>query len=159
MGRVVLPSGGWAELRGPEALTERQRRPLKLAVTRNIQAAQRNGFTFDPTKTEAENNIDAVRFQDAEMAVEAESAAIVAFVAAWSFGPEPTADSVLDLAGGDYDALVKVTLPLVGKAFLGTKPTPDPASPIEPSNGSGPRSEGNELPISAPNGVTTASFS
>lgn len=154
MGRLHLPSGGWADFRDPTHLKERHRRPLKMLVVRINQAAAAAGYEVNPKTTLSE--LMAVLPPD--LIESAESTVILALLEGWSYDATISADALLDEPeGGDYDAIRDEAQRLMPAAFVSFAASPDKDSPTGPSSASGQRSEGNAVSSSAPNGVSTAS--
>ena len=141
--------GGWVELRDPQEVTERQRRPVRQLTVRltavpgmgeAIATAAAEGgdqVTLENVTAEKEAEIRAHLGEGFALVEELQDAAIMARLAAWSFtDPEGTplpvtGDSLLDLPGPAYDALKE----LCKDVTLGPDltPTPDPQSPTQPS--------------------------
>ncbi|MHB8671098.1 MAG: hypothetical protein ACYDAD_11190 [Acidimicrobiales bacterium] len=109
--RVALSNDGWAELRPPEALRNRDRRAAWVAITDAPNDVLR-GYALN----------DVI---------------LVAAIESWSLGPLPKdSPGVLDdLSIEDYDLIAKATEPHRDRVFgVSTEPNPDPASPIPPSS-------------------------
>lgn len=112
MDKIDLPGGAWAQLRDPDTITERQRRPIKAAMiaagsSGEFQAALADGI-FDHL--------------------------VLALLESWSFDAPVTAEGLLDLPGSAYDALTKACTPMLKQILPDFAPTPDPESPSAPSN-------------------------
>lgn len=148
MTRIELPNGQWADLRDPEAVTERQRRPIARAV-RGVrpeivemqqQAARRPDLpdgTPGPEKQAALRALQhAMTNEEADAYQDAGDLATVALVESWSFSAAITLDGVLDLPARSLDALRELVAPLASKLFVDTSPDPNPAAPGGGSNGS-----------------------
>lgn len=142
MTRVDLSDGNWAELREPEQVSERLRRPIQRALARvSVQtwevvlAAKRRRDGDEAQVVEAE-----VSDRDFDSLNEANDHCIVALVAAWSFPNPITLESVLDLPSRDYAVLRERCAPAVGSLFVSFDPTPELQSPTAPSSVSSGRS-------------------
>jgi len=149
---VTLSKDNWAELRPPEDVSERLRRPIRRALGRVrleiMKAGQEANASVEgegPEADRARAEAATIAMQRAGMTQdevdalgEANDAMVVALVAKWSYDRPITLDNVLDLPGADYDKLREVTSARYnGKGYVDTEPNPDPASPTAPSNGSG----------------------
>jgi hypothetical protein len=100
--RIELPDGAWAEFIDVDKITERKRRPM-LAV------------------------IDAVRQEQTSVGLsEMYDQFLVALIQAWSFGGEPSTETLLDLPIGTLDKLRKVAIPLFQDALPDFGVSPDP---------------------------------
>ena len=115
MARIELPAGAWAELRDPDVVTERQRRPVVTALGR---ASKYEGM------------------EDGGMAalVNVADAVLMAMVEAWSFAAPITMDGLDDLPAKTVTALRKACEPFQKELLPDFGPTPDPATPTVPSN-------------------------
>ncbi len=113
--RVELPGGGWADLRDPDAVTERQRKPFLAASGRLVKSDDMEDSGF----------IAVLDVQDA---------LVLALVNAWSYEAPVTADSLLDLPCKALDALRAACFAHRDALTPDFGPTPDPASPTEPSS-------------------------
>lgn len=114
MTRIDLPGGAWAELRDPDVVTERQRKPLITAMGR---ASKYEGMD--------DSGFGAI--------LDVQDATILVMVAAWSFEAPVSAEGLLDLTGKTVDALRKACQPFQTDLMPDFSPTPDPESPSEPS--------------------------
>lgn len=91
--RLELPSGGWAEFRHPETMTNGQRKPLQRALFKASQHAPTDGDgNPDLSKAEADEIIDITE------------AMVRALVSEWSF--EAPAGEMDDIPATDADALM-----------------------------------------------------
>lgn len=112
MGKIDLPSGGWALLREPNEITNRERRALAL------------GFVRDD-RPEAEK---AISFPDEVIAL---------FVTEWSYGaplPKDNLDVLLDISCHDYDTLNHFAVQAQKAMVLRFDPNPDPKALTGPSS-------------------------
>jgi hypothetical protein len=138
--RVSLPSGGWADLRPVADVTERQRRPIK-----RIQTTLAGMPAFAGAVAEAQKSGGKELTPDQQLKIasgmgeafdlleDLNDALIVAAVRGWSYEFPVSADGCQDLPGRDLDALRAATSPYMQELMPDFDPTPDPASPIEPS--------------------------
>lgn len=115
MDKIDVP-GGWAKLRDPDTVTERQRKPFMKAVGRagNLQAADDGGIS---------------------LLVEVQDALVLAMVEEWSFDAPITADGLEDLPHKAITALRVACQEFREELLPDFGPTPDPQSPSVPSNG------------------------
>lgn len=140
MARHDLPSGGWVELRTPDQVPERARRAVSVASAK----LSTESVAAIASQQSADASEDAVQLAvlssmqpgDLETMLQIQDFLIVALVAAWSYPFDPSADSLLDLPGSDYDHLQVITAPFVEavRGGVNTGPSPDPSSPTVPSN-------------------------
>ncbi|MHB8671100.1 MAG: hypothetical protein ACYDAD_11200 [Acidimicrobiales bacterium] len=127
--RVELSNGGWAELRPPSEVAERNRRKIQLAMFR-VSAETREALA-----TTGEDRVQAVsgalKAEDVGVLYEINDLLIVALVKAWSLQTPAlplTLETVGDLTGADYDALLKATSVHVS-AMMPDFGTEDPTEP------------------------------
>lgn len=133
MKTVDLPGGATATVREPEDMTERQRRLIRRVLIGALGDSL-GGITLGADTPDVPLHVTA-KLGDAMF--EMRDAAIVAGLAAWSLpDPLPTVETVVDLAAPLYDALADATADLSGNLMLDTSPSPDPASPTQPSSAS-----------------------
>lgn len=118
--KIVLPDGGWALLREPEAVPERLRRPV------NAHAVALQDFVNADGEVTAMSPTVLAALEDMNDRL------VVALVAEWSFDAPITLEAVLDLPGAVYDALRAAVTPLAVRMMPDFDPTPDPASPTSP---------------------------
>lgn len=140
MNRITLPSGGWADLRAANDVTERQRRPIKRIQT---QLAGNSGFVAAVNEAQAQG--DGELSADAQLRIAAgmgdafdlleslNDFLIAAVVAGWSYDFPVSADSAQDLPGRDLDALREACAPYMSELSPNFEPTPEADSPIVPS--------------------------
>ena len=148
---ITLSKDNWAELRPPEDVSERLRRPIRRALGRvrleimkagqDANAAiEGNGPEVDQARVEASTiamQRAGITADEMDAFTEANDAMVVALVAKWSYDRPITLDNVVDLPGADYDKLRDVVAARYnGKGYVDTEPNPDQASPTAPSNGS-----------------------
>lgn len=109
-----LPSGHTATLREHTELTERQRRPfMKLSALVNNE------------RLSPQESADAL--------LDLMDSAIIAGVVTWSFEFPVTADSLLDLAATDVDALRDECMEIINASAPNFKPSLDQTSPTTPA--------------------------
>lgn len=152
MRRIDLPDGQWADIRDPEEITVRGRRPV-LAVTMALQdvwpalaAAQAANEPLEALGLSEEQYETVMRLGEVS---------IVAVLAAWSLpDPLPTVETVGDLPVTLYDALAEASAPtgaviaeqgLVLDTSVEVGP-PDPKDRSGASKPSGKRSKGASAP-------------
>lgn len=135
MSRVELPSGGWVELHDTTRITERQRRPVRLALQRLTPEAIAY-FDGAPDQTDAQALFAAIGPADAQVMYEVNDLVAANVIAQASFldaGAVCTVDDVLNLEGRDYDAVLEATAPFIG-AFMGVDFDTRPADGERPAN-------------------------
>ena len=115
MTRLDLPAGAWAELRDPEAVTERQRKPFIGALGR---AAKAEGSE--------DGGLSAM--------IEVQDSLVMARVVAWSLESPVVADSLLDLPHKTVSVLRTACMKYQSELLPDFGVDPDPASPTEPSS-------------------------
>jgi hypothetical protein len=143
MQRINLPSGATADLRDVADVTERMRRPVKRlqakltaipefgAAVREAEAAQK---TADgELSPDQQMEIAAGMGAAFDVLEDLNDALCAAMVAGWSFGGAVSADAMQDLPGRDLDALRTACTPFLPQLNPNFEPSPDDASPIEPS--------------------------
>lgn len=113
--KVDLPSGGWALLRDPDTVRNRDRKE----ILRRVEGLDDNAGNITIA-------MSSVEFGLALMVEE------------WSFDelalPRDDLETLDDLTIEDFDALAQAIEPLMRKVFPSFDPSPDPASPTEPSS-------------------------
>lgn len=145
--KVELPSGGWATLRDPMTVTNRERKPLLAEMAR-----------VEDLKDVPEGQQVLDRVSIAEMYLRI-------LVKAWSFTypiPASSPDSLEDIPSLDYDFLCLRVQDKESAIFLDTSEPPDPKD----QNGSHPNSGNSGMDsstttsthatISLPNSASTA---
>lgn len=141
--KVDLPNGGWAEIKDPEELTNRDRKLLRryvlgMRATREklLAAGITPGVTPADLSPEEEERLEGLLDADELDAISnVQGAFIVAYTASWSLdGPLPTMDTVDDLPGPVFDKLADATADL-GDGSLEVSPDQalDADSPTGPS--------------------------
>lgn len=115
MDKIDLPGGGWAALRDPDTVTERQRKPFIKAVGR---AGNLAGFE--------DGGIGAL--------LDVQDALVLALVDSWSYDGPVTADALEDLPHKAISSLRLACQAFRDELLPDFGPTPDPASPSAPSN-------------------------
>lgn len=135
MSRTVVIPGGSAVLRDPGEMTERQRRAVRgplLAVAADLTGGEIPADGHAPETVHLTPGVGGLIFQIRD-------AAIVAALISWTLElPLPTLESVQDLPGDVYDALVKETEGVFTGLGVDFSPSPDPESPTrQPSSSSG----------------------
>jgi hypothetical protein len=142
--KIDLPDAGWAEIKDPTELTNRDRKLLRryTFAARDAMAPKMQQLGIKPgTKAsemtdEQNEKLDAlITVDDMERVSEAQSAFIVAYTASWSLDrPLPTMDTVDDLPGPVFDRLAAATVDLGdGELDTSVDGAVDPASPTGPS--------------------------
>ena len=114
MARIELPAGAWAELRDPDVVTERGRKPLVTALDGATKAVDDGAVVTTM--------------------IDVQTACVVVMVEAWSFDLPIEADSLLDLPAKTVDALRKECAKYQDELMPDFGPTPDKASPSVPSS-------------------------
>ena len=119
--KIPLPEGEWAMLRAPKQIPERLRRPILQQIP-EIAAA-------DPQNLDAAAVMGMFDLRDVM---------IMAFVDQWSFPSEINIESIQDLPGETYDALLEEIEPEIGQMVNPAKPG-EPGSPpnASPSSATG----------------------
>lgn len=130
MHRIELPGGAWADIRDPEELSERHRRPVKNLASASVATIAR----LEGISAGEDMAALGITEEEADRLTRLQDATIVAVVAAWSYDLPVTADALLDLPGAAYDALAAATAKTGAEATLDTSPNPTP----EPGNPTGP---------------------
>ena len=144
--KIDLPGGGWAEIKDPSDLTNRDRKLLRRHVyaARDIMATKmakvgiKPGTARKDIPAEAQAKLDELlTTDDLDLINEAQAAFIVAYTASWSLDrPLPTMETVDDLPGQVFDAIAEATVDLGdGSLDTGVDGAVDPASPTGPSAG------------------------
>lgn len=141
MSRVELPTGAWCTLRPAAGTTERQRRPIRLTMARLSPGAK---AAMDAVDDDHPLDQDALTPADIEVMYDINDLVAVALVDTASFLPDGarcTVDDILNLPGGDYDAVLEAVSPFIGAVMSGIDfdPTPDRDSPTSASSESGAR--------------------
>jgi hypothetical protein len=133
--KLDLPSGGWFVIGSTKLITERQRRPVRVCMTKFSDQAQAS------MQNSEDGNIpmDALTPADLNLMFEINDLVATALIIKASFIPEGekcTPELVCDLPGADYDAIVKAISPYVGFVMNGVDfdPTLDRSSPTSPSS-------------------------
>jgi hypothetical protein len=141
--RIDLPGGHWADIKAPDEISNRDRKTLRRhamaarGVAEKLADAGLLAPGQDPTSLDEATQAKIGRLIDADdldLTDAAQSAIIVAYVAAWDLGDLPTMDTVDDLPGPVFDRLAMVTAGL-GDGTLDASPDGalDPGSPTVPS--------------------------
>ena len=133
----TLPSGKTFELSATSQVTERQRRPVRLAFARVSAEAQ--ALLSHAARTKDPSGLHSLSAADQAVLLEVNDLVAAALIVKppWLAADETlTPDSLLDLPAPDYDAIVELVGPLVGPFIEGVDfdPTPDPNSPTPPSS-------------------------
>jgi len=142
MNKVNLPDGGWAVLRDPETVTERQRRPLVRLQRRTIMksASALAGLDLDKmTPADALTKLaPTLSDEDFDALEDIDDMVIVTLVDSWSYEQPVTVDGSLDLPSKARSALLEECRPLMSRLLGDTtdEDVLDPDSPTEPANGS-----------------------
>ena len=126
--KISLPSGGWAVLREPAAVSVKLRRPVEKALMAVGRGRAKAALNSDASEVAA--NLDpAVLDQFYEL----NDLLILARVESWSFEFDITKDSLLELAQPDYEELQKASAVDVASMIPNFGLSNDQASPIKPS--------------------------
>lgn len=138
--KIPLPDGGWALLRDPEQVSERQRRPLNRLQARvagsavGALVAHKALMSDDEFEEESRKVLGS---DDFALLDDLNDALIDVLVESWSYDSEPSADAALDLPGRVYEALKNECAKYV--SALAPQFTPsdadNPESPTGPSAG------------------------
>lgn len=145
--KISLPDGGWAMLRDPKQVTERQRRPID-RLQAKINASQIGAILFEQ-KRRIETGEDKASVDrwfeeqyrqlqgtpDYDLLDEYNDALIVAFVDSWSYDLDVSA--YLDLPGQVYTALKDACAPLANASTV----TFDPGQAADPQSPTGSPTE------------------
>lgn len=128
--RITLSNGGWADIKAPTAVSERNRRPVEKAL---LAIAQSNAMKDLESTTVAEiaSTIDSDSFDKFTVL---NDLLIVARVSAWSFDLPITLDNILDLPGEDYKTLQEATAEGITEMMPNFSASDEPDSPIKPSD-------------------------
>lgn len=133
MTEITLPSGKTAVLRDPKTVTERLRRPVQ-----NAHAKWTSTETFKTmvVLSRAKKKDSDLTIPDEDMALldRLNDVTAVALVESWSYEFPVSIDTLQDITGPDYDVLRTETAKSFSDLVTSFAPTPDPASPTEPSN-------------------------
>lgn len=114
MDKVDVP-GGWISLRDAKRVKERDRRPI-MAKAASLRASMTD-----------EANLDLIG------AYELNDLVAIALIESWSFGETVSVEALTDLESTSYDAIQRVTAPLLSQLMPSFEPTPDAESPTGPS--------------------------
>lgn len=143
--KIDLPGGGWAEIKDPEELTNRERKLLRRHAfgARELRGKLLATGIKPGTKVQdipddlEEKLLGQLTAEDLEGADGIQAAFIVAYTASWSLDrPLPTMETVDDLPGQVFDAIAEATVDLGdGSLDTGVDGAVDPASPTGPSAG------------------------
>lgn len=127
MERVEVP-GGWVNLRDPDTVTERQRRPF-------VRLMMAHGQDWANVETDEDGN-PKVDPSALPVMQEMQEAAILALVAEWSFDAPVTPDGLLDIPPKAYDRLVwKEAQARMGSLMPDFGVNPEESSPTGASGG------------------------
>ena len=171
MSRADLGNGRWAELREPDDVTERQRRPISRAlrpVRPEIMQRQQDAANLpnepdgkpSPEKAKALAQLQYDMTDDeADAYQNATDHAVLALVESWSFEHPLTMEGLLDLPGKALDALRMEVSQLVNDLFLDISPSPEKNGPFGSSNGSATSSSAAPKTSSPTSGAPIASSS
>lgn len=126
--RINLPTGGWAELRAIQEITERNRRPIATAISQLSQAAQDMMTKLAPFLTDGAKsklNIEEIAklgitfsADDLQHFTDANDFCVAAMVKTWSYSAPITVESIIDLPAVDYDALREACAPASASLFV-----------------------------------------
>ena len=118
--------GGWVELRDPELVPERLRRPL---VSQSVLASQFANVDLESDDVDSELASKAVDFFSTLNDLLA-----VALVEEWSFSEPITIEGLMNLPGKSYDSIRREVSPMVSKLMPDFGATDDPKALTETSN-------------------------
>ena len=140
--KIDLPDGGWALLRDPRRVTERQRRPVTRLQARlagsavGALLAQRGNLSDKKFEEEARKVLGS---DDYGLLDDLNDALIEALVDSWSYEDPPSAAAAMDKPGPVYDKIKRECAKHVTALTPDFSPTDeslaDPASPTGPSAG------------------------
>jgi len=116
-----IVNDGWVLLRDPRMVSERSRRPIIAKMTTMQAVAEKVTGEGSTSVDEAEFNA-LYAFNDL---------VAIALIQEWSWDVPVTIDGLLDLPASDYDAILKITAPLVPELMPSFSPdgANDPESP------------------------------
>lgn len=129
IGKIDLPSGGWAKFRDPDTITEAMLRPVRLARSRMLTDQAFLGvFRGEDSVELADDRLaQAWDYTDALTALAVEE---------WSHEHPVTAEGLRAIPSRkDYTALVLAAAAHQDELFPSFDVTPDPESPTAPSEG------------------------
>lgn len=109
---------GWVELRDPELVPERLRRPV---VEQSIRAAKFSDLDMEADDLDATAAGDAIAFFS-----ELNDTLALALISGWSFDEPLTLDGLLNLGGRTYDDIRREVAPFVSKLLPDFGVTDDP---------------------------------
>lgn len=116
---------GWVVLRDPKTISERMRRPIIAKATAMRVVANKVTNADDDDTFSEDEFLSLYAFNDL---------VAVAVISEWSWDFPVSLDGLLDLPAGDYDAVLKITAPLVSDLMPSFEPDPDADSPTVPSD-------------------------
>lgn len=141
MSKIDLPDGGWAELRAPEKVPERLRRPVVRAQTRMagnsaVMDAVNNASPEAANDPKESSEIMAALGDFMPVMDELNDLIVVALVSEWSLAAPVSMESLLDCDADVYDALRKACAPHMGAMMpdFSVDGVEDKDSPTEPSS-------------------------
>jgi hypothetical protein len=128
--RITLSNGGWADIKAPAAVSERNRRPVEKALLAIGQSKAMQDLE-SATVGSIASTLDSASF---DQFAELNDLLIMARLEAWSIEKPITLDNVLDLPGEDYKALQEATAQGITEMMPNFSASDDPNSPIKPSD-------------------------
>jgi len=128
--RITLSNGGWADIKAPTAVSERNRRPVEKALIAIYQSKAMNELETASASAIAKT-IDSQSF---DQFAELNDLLIMARLEAWSLEKPINLENVLDLPGEDYKALQEATADGITEMMPNFAASDDPNSPIKPSD-------------------------
>ena len=128
--RITLSNGGWADIKAPTAVSERNRRPVEKALLAIAQSSAMKDLE-SPTVADVAATIDSASF---DRFAALNDLLIIARVSAWSFDFPVNLDNVLDLPGEDYKTLQEATAEGITEMMPNFSASDEPNSPIKPSD-------------------------
>lgn len=147
--RVELPENGWAELRQPRKMTERQRRAYTVAATAVTQSLSTVPQTMDPETGQMVMDTTKVGPEQQTLMDDAYDQLMLALIEAWSYPQPIVAESLLELPIDAFDALRKACLPLAPEVLPQFDLSPDPKATTNGSSGQPPVSPATDASTSA----------
>lgn len=131
MSNHTAPSGFTFNLRLPEAVPERLRRPVAAKLVELAKA-------FEPVSDGTSDQADAppsdwsLSPEDLQRADDLNDLLAVALLLTWSSDAPISVESMLDLSAGDYAAIRAAVAPQVIRLMPDFSPTPEAGTPTTP---------------------------
>ena len=130
--KIDLPDGGWALIRDPRRVTERQRRPVTRLQARvagsevGALLATKDKLPDDEFEEHARRVLGS---DDFALLDDLNDALIEALVDSWSYDVPVSKDAALDLPGPVYEALKAACAKHVMELAPNLEPTPEDPTP------------------------------